>query len=753
MAQLDIAATGDAEAEKLRKIVDALMCQVERSMDGQGNSYSLFQTATVLEDKVKLRTTELESALNTLEITNRELNRANSEAETARIRLLEAVESISDGFVLFDRDDKLALSNNQFLEFLGGDPKEAPIGIRFEDHINKVVAKGLIADTGEFPQNWITERIERHNKPRDPFVLKLTDGRWLRVDERPTKDGGTVGIYTDVSDIKHQEEQRRQQELAEKSVLLQSSLDNLTQGVSVFDKDLKLVAWNERFVELLQLPEHLVQQGAAYEDYMAYNIRRGEYGGGGLDDFKLRMKRARNFESLDIEYQRPDGSSLEIRRNAMPGGGFVTTYTDVTTSRKTAAELRESKENLERRVFDRTAELTALNNKLREEIEERTVVEEQLKQAKTEAEEANISKTKFLAAASHDLLQPLNAARLFTSALIDRKPSGKDGELADGIDGALRGVESMLNSLLDISKLDAGAVPVEKTVFPMASLLSRIVSEYAPIAEKSGLEFKQVCCKTAVVTDRKLFGRIVRNLISNAIRYTPSGRVLIGCRNHGDTVRFEVWDTGVGISQDAREEVFEEFRQLGSQTRDGDKGVGLGLAIVRRIARILDLPLGVRSTPGEGSVFYIDLPKGTEKSSSVSEEQSVLNVDDGISGSHILVVDNDPTILEGMKSLLEGWGCQITMGCETQHVLAQLNNQQAVPDMVIVDYHLDEGKNGINCIQDIRHTIGKEIPGVVITADRTETIKNAVEAKGHYLLNKPVRPARLRALIAHGVSE
>ena len=286
MAYLDIAASGETESKKLHKIIDALMCQVERSMDGQGNSYSLFQTATVLEDKVKVRTIELESALNTLESTNRELSRANSEAETARIRLLEAVESISDGFVLFDRDDKLALSNTRFLDFWGQSQEGMPIGITFNEHIKKVVRSGLIADTDDDPQAWVEARLERHSNPKAPFVLKLSDGRWLRVDERHTNDGGTVGIYTDISDIKHQEEQRRQQELAEKSVLLQSSLDNLTQGVSVFDKDLKLVAWNERFIELLQLPEGMVQLGTHYEEYMAYNIRRGEYGGGDFEAFK-----------------------------------------------------------------------------------------------------------------------------------------------------------------------------------------------------------------------------------------------------------------------------------------------------------------------------------------------------------------------------------------------------------------------------------------------------------------------------------
>ncbi|MBT6241396.1 MAG: response regulator, partial [Rhodospirillaceae bacterium] len=449
------------------------------------------------------------------------------------------------------------------------------------------------------------------------------------------------------------------------------------------------------------------------------------------------------------EYTRPGGSSLEIRRNPMPSGGFVTTYTDVTESRKAAEDLRESKVNLERRVTGRTAELMALNDQLRKEIDERTIVEEQLKLAKTEAEEANISKTKFLAAASHDLLQPLNAARLFTSALTDRKPSGKDGELAEGINGALRGVESMLNALLDISKLDAGAVPIETTDFPLSSLLSRIVSEHTPIAAEAGLTFRTVPCKAIVRTDRKLLGRIVRNLISNAIRYTPKGKILVGCRKRKDAIRLEVWDTGIGIPEDLREEIFEEFRQLGGETRDGDKGVGLGLAIVKRIAQIQNHLVGVQSIPGKGSVFYIDLPKGEMEANTTEASRSLGSVENKIPGTRVLVIDNEQTILDGMDSLLKGWECTVETGLSITDVDASMVS----PDLIIIDYHLDDAQNGIDGIAALRKKLGSAILGIVITADRTEGIKAAVEKAGLYIMNKPVRPAKLRALIGHIRSE
>ena len=749
MAYLDLGDSNKVEPDKFLKIVEALMYQVERSMDGQGNSYSLFQTATLLEDKIKNRTTELQAALKTLEETNRELSRTKSEAETVKARLEEAVESISEGFVLFDRHDRLVLSNTRYQESWGKAHKNLAEDATFEEIIREIAKNKFIETANDDPESWLQERIHQHKSPHEPFVSQLTDGRWYHIDERPTSDGGSVGIYTDISDIKLEEEQRRESELAEKSMLLQATLDNLSQGVSVFDKNLQLVFWNEQFADLLKLPQKLLRQGTPYQTYMAHNTRQGEYGGGGVGTFKQRIESARQFKPLNLQYTRADGSSLEIRRNPMPGGGFVTTYTDVTASRKAAQDLTEAKVNLGHRVRDRTVELSTLNNQMRQEIKERKIIEKQLQLAKTEAEEANISKTKFLAAASHDLLQPLNAARLFSSALMERKLSGKNNELAEGINGALYSVESMLSALLDISKLDAGAVPVAVTSFQLSALLERIISEYAPIAEEAGLDFTWNCSDFIVKSDNELLGRIVRNLISNAIRYTPNGQVTIACRDLGDLIRLEVRDTGVGIAEDMFDKIFEEFQQLNNNTRKGDAGVGLGLAVVRRIANILNHEIGVESAPGKGSVFFLDIPKGIKVDRPTQTKQFHPGSNSAIKDTNIIIIDNEPSILEGLGSLLREWGCEVSAGLGIRDMLRTLKEEKHAPDIAIVDFHLSDDENGIDCIRRLRQETGKAIPGIIITADHSERVYSLVIEEGLFIINKPTPPARLRALLGH----
>ncbi len=749
MAYLDIAKGGQSEAKKLRKICDALMWQVERSMDVQGNAYSLFQTANLLENKVKERTMALEAALNALEVTNRDLKDASTAAETAQTRLLEAVESISEGFALFDSEDCLALCNTRFKEFWGRTKDTVCTGIPFAELSRTLVREGLIPEASIAPEAWLAERVRTHKHPVEPLVIRLADERWLRVDERPTKDGGIVATYTDITDIKRQEERRRQDELAEKSVLLQSSIDNLSQGVSVFDKNLELVAWNQCFVDLLRLPLEMVRHRLPYAEYLTYNIHRGEYGNDNPVSLEERLQQISAGQPMSIEYRRPDGRVLEVRRNPMPGGGFVTTYSDVTQARTAARELGVAKESLERRVGERTKELTTLNQQLRQEIAERKEVEQALSLAKNEAEQANISKTKFLAAASHDLLQPLNAARLFVSALANRNLPENTVDLVERIDGSLRGVEDMLNALLDISKLDAGAVPIEMTEFPVSAVLNHLGAEFGPAAARAGLEYKLVQCNQAVRTDRRLLGRIVRNLISNAIRYTPSGKVLVGCRRRGENIELQILDTGTGISQDQIGEIFEEFRQLNQETRQGDKGVGLGLAIVKRIADMLGHAVSVHSVHGRGSVFSIQLPRGRDIPRDRRLEGPLKRNDDPLDGLRVLVVDNEKSILEGMKTLLEDWGCDVLTGVDTQHALSALTRAEVHPDIAIVDFHITPEENGVLCMKELRDVTGPDLPGVVVTADRTEAVKALVRKNGMFLLNKPLRPARLRALIGH----
>ena len=738
---------------KTQKIIGVLMDQVERGINSQGNGFSLFQAAILLEDRVRERTRTLQGALRDLEDANRALSKAKAETEATQTRLMEAIETISEGFAQFDKDDTLVLCNSKFMELWPGIEAIARPGVAFEDISRWTVAQGLVSPAVGDADEWVRARLRSHRSPNEPLVVPLTDGRWLQITERVTRDGGTVGIYTDISEIKRSEERRRERELAEKSVLLQSTLDNIVQGVSVFDKDRKLVAWNDRFVDLLDLPDWLARPGMLFSDYLRYRCEKGDYGSDGAHAVAVRLNSAQNAKSMHLEQTLANGTVLEIRRDPMPQGGFVTTYADITDRKEAAELLRESKENLERRVEERTAELTSVNAKLRLEIEERTRMAEALRAAKAEAEDANLSKTRFLAAASHDLLQPLNAARLFVSALAERDLPEKESVFVSRIDGALASVEGLLGTLLDISKFDAGVVATEEADFPIGDLFCALEQEYGPLAHEEGLGFRVVPSAVMVRSDPALLGRILRNFVSNAIRYTREGRIVLGCRRMGGRARIEIWDTGIGIPNDHLGDIFEEFQRFNVPQHLRERSYGLGLAIVSRIARILGHRIGVRSWEGKGSVFSIEIPlckagRAAERPRPIYPAPS-----DNISGSFVVVVENEDSILAGMRELLEGWGCEVLTATGAAMALSQLTASGRVPDIAVADFHLDEGGNGLSAIQDIQRTCGHDVPAMIITADRSSETLRLVREHGFPVLKKPVKPAKLRALMSHLLTE
>lgn len=723
---LDIPTGTPDEAVRLRKIIAALIKQVERTLDVQGGAYSSFQTATLLDEKVRERTRQLERAMSSLEEVNTELERTRSEAETARIRLVEAVESVSEGFALYDREDRLVLCNTKFWEFWGNRQDEVPYGTKFEDMARKLVRQYQVPDDTDNPVDWLKERLSRHRNPKEPFVIQLKDGRWLKINERPTKDGGIVGIYTDITDIKAEEQIRREKELAEQNILLQSTLDNLRQGVSVFDKDLRLVAWNQRFIELLDLPDGLVERHMSYERYTRFNVFRGEFGPGTEDAYQERMERARAQEPLFMEYTRPNGQVVEVQRNPMPGGGFVTTYTDITARRQAAEQLREAKENLEERVRARTDELHV---------------------AKEAAEEANLSKTRFLAAASHDLLQPLNAARLFISTLLERSLEDKNLQLVQRADFALKGVESLLSALLEISKLDAGAVPVAFSDFQLSDLFNRIQAEYGPLAAQKGVTLRVVPSSAFVHSDPKLLSRILRNFVSNAVRYTTQGRILVGAKRDRNLIHLLVYDTGEGIAQKDQDLIFEEFRQLEGASKT-EKGAGLGLAIVKRIAQTLGHQVHVQSVIGAGACFSVEVGL-SENRTSQSKVTRIEEQVDNLSGLSVFVVDNEQDIQVGMESLLGNWQCQVVTAGSQEEALHKLDTQAFVPDVIIADYHLDNGETGLDFIAALRRDFQVSVPVLIVTADQSDEVRRLITDQGCAVLNKPVKPGKLRAWLSH----
>jgi CheY-like chemotaxis protein len=399
---------------------------------------------------------------------------------------------------------------------------------------------------------------------------------------------------------------------------------------------------------------------------------------------------------------------------------------------KAAEALERANESLERRVQERTEELTLLNS--------------ELGRAKAEAEQANISKTRFLAAASHDILQPLNAARLYVTSLTERQGHADDARLVGNIDASLNAVEEILAALLDISRLDTGALKPEIVGFRIDELLRQLEVEFAPLANEKGLSLRFVPCSLGVNSDRRLLRRLLQNLVSNAIKYTPSGRVLVGCRRRRGRLRINVYDTGLGIPRAKKAVIFKEFHRL-DQGAKVARGLGLGLSIVERIARVLDHRIEVVSTVGRGSHFSVEVPLSST-APALKPEHRATTMDRGqLAGVTVLCIDNDAAILDGMQTLLGGWGCRVLKAPELKTALAAITDATLVPDALLVDYHLDEG-NGIEAVADLRRRFGADLTAILITADRSPAVREEARAAGIQVLNKPIRPAALRALLA-----
>jgi signal transduction histidine kinase/CheY-like chemotaxis protein len=504
------------------------------------------------------------------------------------------------------------------------------------------------------------------------------------------------------------------------------------QGIAVFDADLQLICSNRQFSEILALPPHLVQLGIPLPEILEF---MGAVSASGLGDSDTLLERrliAYTTEGEPYLERIPDRHLvIEVRSNRMPGGGLVITFSDVTPSFEAAEALERSNATLEKRVRDRTEELTRLNS--------------ELALAKSTAEDANISKTRFLAAASHDILQPLNAARLYVTSLVERQSGGEDSRLVENIDDSLEAIEEILGALLDISRLDAGAMTTSITSFKMADLMRSLEIEFAPIARAKGLQLTFVPCSLPAESDRALLRRLLQNFISNAIKYTPRGRVLVGCRRRGQSLHIGIYDTGVGIPVAKRGEIFKEFHRLEQGARIA-RGLGLGLSIVERLARVLNHGIALQANASGGSVFSVTVPIATAINYTAAVTSATPLSKTPMSGSLIVCIENDAAILDGMKTLLTAWDAEVIAVADPEAAIAAIEAADGRVTGLLVDYHLDRG-NGVAAIRDIRRRFGDNIPAILITADRSPHVRAAAREEKIVVLNKPVKPASLRALL------
>ncbi len=519
--------------------------------------------------------------------------------------------------------------------------------------------------------------------------------------------------------------------------MLQTALSQMDQGIAVFDSAERLTIWNRRFRNLLDLPEHVGQVGFPLADIIALLSERGDIPPAEEENI------VRQFHTLDAPFSlvlKGADRIIEVRSNAMPDRGIVATFTDI--SERVAADkaLKQANETLEQRVEERTAELTRVNRELAE--------------AQASADEANIGKTRFFAAAGHDILQPLNAARLYSSALVERLgTSDGNSALVRNIDSALESVEAILGAVLDISRLDTGAMKPRVTSIALEELFKRIETDYAPMAREKNLKLVVMPTSLRVRSDTNLLRRLVQNLVSNAIKYTINGKVLVGARRRGNRVIIEVLDSGIGIPSSKFRTVFKEFARLDEGAKTA-AGLGLGLSIVDRISRVLNHPVELVSQPGRGTIFRVQIPMDPalpQKTFRTQDRPESRKRSQPLSGLRVLCIDNEPKILEGMSLLITGWGCTVSQAESISALDALVSRREPAPEIIIADFHLDDG-DGIEAILKLRSAYQAHIPALLITADRTPDVRAAAERHEVEVQHKPVRPAALRAYLTQVAS-
>jgi len=515
------------------------------------------------------------------------------------------------------------------------------------------------------------------------------------------------------------------QELRFNRQILATTLENISQGVSVVDARMRLVAWNRRYQELFDYPDGMLYVGRPVADLLRWNAERGEMGPGDVDEQVQRRLDHLNAGAPHVfERVRDSGQVIELHGRPLDGGGYVTSYSDITEYKRVEQALRESNETLEQRVELRTRE----------------------------AEDAQQSRTRFLAAVSHDLLQPLNAARLFTSALRESEEPAEQARLAERVDVSLRAAEDLLDGLLDISRLDAGVLRPEIADFDVNELLRELSHQHSAIAASRGLQLRvrAPAAPLMVHTDRRLLRRALQNFLANALRYTRTGGVLIAARMRDGAVELQVWDTGPGISPHHLEQIFDEFRRFDHPGR-GERGLGLGLSICQRIARTLDHPLRVRARVGGGSVFSITVPLGQpHTANSDAPTERIADAADSLAGLRVLCIDNDREILDGMRALLSRWHVITLTAASADGAIALLDALPLAdtPDVALVDFHLHDRLDGLGIIDLLRERLGDGLPAALLTGDGSDALKHAARAHRCLVLTKPIKPASLRAFLA-----
>jgi len=722
----------DVRIARQERIIAALMRRADRRDEMNLSAYGAFQSAIELQAQVAAKTRDLEEAATELETVR------GDRARTQR-NLHDALSVMQEGFALFT-DGHLNVCNQLFRTVLPDIAGEIVAGLTLDGYFDLMVRSRHLVST----DHKIHHPASQLKKTPDgamamSLMIELAGDIWYQLGLQRTSPDNVVLLLTEVTPIVRQNRSEKKTLIDQQADYLQAVFETMTSGVCTFSPQGTVMMQNRQFRQLLGVPLAELQPGTTLERLLAFMQAHGLV----RDDAFLEIA---NWQQQLTQggwlrrVRHGRGRMLDVQVNGLPDGGFLVEVKDVTLESR-ATEL------LENRVLERTAELTRANERLTEQFEEKARVEEELRLAKERAEAAVSSKTRFLAAASHDLLQPINAAKLLISTLQEAAQGSHLLPMVDRLHRAFTSTEQLLHALLDISRLSSSDPDaVTPTEVDLGALMEGVFADQLPLSEFREVRLDVVPCRVVVRSDPVYLHRSVQNLVVNAIQYTEAGgRVLLGARRRGSKVVLEVRDTGIGIDHVDQKRIFEEFAR--AENAVFGTGMGLGLSVVDRTCRHLGHALSLRSAPGRGSVFSIELERAGNGTARADPATRVQGKADTAFDHTVLVIENDAEVLFATRQRLERWGARVLGVPSTPEACWTLDETGVVPDIVLADYHLDGDDTGLAAVAALRDGTGHHLPAILITADRSELLRRMAAREDVSVISKPVKLSRLRPLI------
>ncbi|WP_255731636.1 PAS-domain containing protein [Phaeobacter sp. B1627] len=677
-----------------------------------------------------MKTRDLEAAAN-------ELESLRYEQQRTRANLDNALEAMEGGFALFT-DNHFVVCNELFRQLLPDISQALTPSLTLSRYLDLMAASKTLVSTNRHSGQ--SDTRTPNGMPVLSIVLELTEDRWFQMRVQPMREDRVVLMMTEITSIVRQNRNEKESLIGAQAVYLQAVFENMTSGVCSFSASGTVIMFNAAFRELLGLPGTAIKWGMPLSQILS-TLRSsalvGPYTLRQLKDWRDAMAAGRAFR---MRVEHPKGQVLDLQANPLPDGGFLVELKDVTLQSRVTA-------TLEKRVAERTAELTRANERLTGQYETQARVEEELRLAKEQAEAAVSSKTRFLAAASHDLLQPVNASRLMLETVVQSSQNTPIHDSVKRLQRAFRSTEQLLQALLDISRLESAAPDtITHAEVGLRSLMQGVFDDQLAVANQKNVDLRVVPSSLYVRSDPVYLLRSLQNLVVNAIQYNHSGgRVLVGCRRKGDKAILQVWDSGIGISPADQTRIFDEFTRAESSA--SVTGVGIGLSVVERACRHLGHRLWVHSTPGKGSLFCIEMTCVPGDQVQTDPENPAPPQNGQPLDLIAMVIENDEDVLFATTRILEQWGADVLPVSSVEEGLKHLRDMGMPPDILLVDYHLDHGATGVQAIAEIRAHSGTFVPAILITANRSEDLVILGRERGFSVMTKPVQPSRLRPLI------